>query len=171
MEELGPDNKKAAVRESRLLQVLNHDNIIRFKEVYKTNRGKLCIVMDYADAGNIYDRIRMQREIKDQDGNQVYFDKDQVLQWIAEISLAIKYCHDRKVLHRDIKSANILLTKNNQCKLCDFGCSRVLSRTKSLANTNAGTPLTPSYIIILIKENLLPTFFDFYFKGGSILLS
>jgi NIMA (never in mitosis gene a)-related kinase 1/4/5 len=76
MEELGPDNKKAAVRESRLLQVLNHDNIIRFKEVYKTNRGKLCIVMDYADAGNIYDRIRMQREIKDQDGNQIYFDKD-----------------------------------------------------------------------------------------------
>ena len=54
MEELDPNNKKAAVRESRLLQVLNHDNIIKFKDVYKTNKGKLCIVMDYADAGNIY---------------------------------------------------------------------------------------------------------------------
>jgi len=55
--------------------------------------------------------------------------------------LAVKHCHDRKILHRDIKAANILLNTDGSTKLADFGISRVLSRTKSLANSGVGTPL------------------------------
>ena len=49
---MSEDEKKETFREAKILEVLNHPNIIRFKEVYKTKRGQLCIVMDYAD-GNI----------------------------------------------------------------------------------------------------------------------
>ena len=55
--------------------------------------------------------------------------------------LAIKHCHDRKILHRDVKAANVLLNKDGSAKLADFGISRVLSRTKSLAVSGVGTPL------------------------------
>ena len=43
------EEKKETFREAKILEVLNHPNIIRFKEVYKTKKGQLCIVMDYAD--------------------------------------------------------------------------------------------------------------------------
>lgn len=46
---MSEDEKKETFREAKILEVLNHPNIIRFKEVYKTKRGQLCIVMDYAD--------------------------------------------------------------------------------------------------------------------------
>jgi serine/threonine protein kinase len=43
------EEKQETLREAKILEVLNHPNIIRFKEVYKTKKGQLCIVMDYAD--------------------------------------------------------------------------------------------------------------------------
>jgi NIMA (never in mitosis gene a)-related kinase len=46
---MSEEEKQETVKESRILEILNHPNVIRFKEVYKTKRGKLCIVMDYAD--------------------------------------------------------------------------------------------------------------------------
>ena len=46
---MSEDDKKATVREAKILEVLNHPNIIQFREVYRTKAGQLCIVMDYAD--------------------------------------------------------------------------------------------------------------------------
>ena len=46
---MSEEEKRETFRESKILEVLNHPNIIRFKEVYKTKKGQLCIVMDYAD--------------------------------------------------------------------------------------------------------------------------
>ncbi len=51
-----------------MLEILSHENIIDFKEVYKTNKGKLCIVMGYADDGDIAHKIKMQKKVKDKDG-------------------------------------------------------------------------------------------------------
>jgi NIMA (never in mitosis gene a)-related kinase len=45
--------RQDTLKEAKILEVLNHPNIIRFKEVYKTKKGKLCIVMDYADGGDL----------------------------------------------------------------------------------------------------------------------
>lgn len=48
------EERKETFREAKILEVLNHPNIIRFKEVYKTKRGQLCIVMDYADGEHLF---------------------------------------------------------------------------------------------------------------------
>jgi len=71
-----------------------------------------------------------------------------ILNWFTQICLAIKHVHDRKILHRDLKSGNIFLTKNNHVKLGDFGIARVLDRTATMANTIVGTPyyLSPEII-------------------------
>ena len=50
---LSDQEKKETIKEAKILEVLNHPNIIRFKEVYKTKKGKLCIVMDFSDGGDL----------------------------------------------------------------------------------------------------------------------
>ena len=74
--------------------------------------------------------------------------EDEVLDRFTQICLSIKHVHDKKILHRDLKSQNIFLTKKGLVKLGDFGISRVLSNTKSKAKTVVGTPyyLSPEII-------------------------
>ena len=71
-----------------------------------------------------------------------------MIDWFVQICLALKHIHDRKVLHRDIKSQNIFLTKNNIIKLGDFGIAKVLTNTRENAKTMVGTPyyLSPEII-------------------------
>ncbi len=64
----------------------------------------------------------------------------------------MKFVHESKVLHRDLKSQNIFLTKDNVAKLGDFGIARVFSTTKQEARTMAGTPINLSPEIINGKE-------------------
>ena len=62
--------------------------------------------------------------------------------------LALKHVHDRKIIHRDIKSQNVFLMNDNTIKMGDFGIARVLSSTKEKAKTVVGTPyyLSPEII-------------------------
>ena len=60
---------------------------------------------------------------------------------MLQICLALKHAHDRRILHRDLKPQNIFLTRKNFVRLGDFGISRVLSNTLSVASTCVGTPL------------------------------
>ena len=50
---MSEQEKRATLKESKILEALSHPNIIKFREVYKTKRGKLCIVMNYADGGDL----------------------------------------------------------------------------------------------------------------------
>ena len=146
---MNEDERKETLREAKILEVLNHPNIVRFREVYKTKKGKLCIVMDYADGGDLQGKIKEKYKLREKTGGQLqYWDEDHVLNWFTQICLALKHVHDRKILHRDLKSQNIFLTKKGIIKLGDFGIARVLSETKSKAKTVVGTPyyLSPEII-------------------------
>ena len=50
---MSEDEKKTTLKEAKILEALKHPNIVKFKEVYKTKKGKLCIVMEYADGGDL----------------------------------------------------------------------------------------------------------------------
>lgn len=57
------------------------------------------------------------------------FPERQILDWFVQICLAMKHVHDRKILHRDLKTQNIFMTANNEIKIGDFGIARVLQHT------------------------------------------
>ncbi|KFQ25272.1 Serine/threonine-protein kinase Nek1, partial [Merops nubicus] len=97
-----------------------------------TENGCLYIVMDYCEGGDLFKKINAQKG--------VLFSEDQILDWFVQICLALKHIHDRKILHRDIKSQNIFLTRDGTIQLGDFGIARVLNSTAELARTCIGTP-------------------------------
>lgn len=82
------------------------------------------------------------------DNKDKLFEENQILDWFTQICLAVKHVHDRKILHRDIKSQNIFLTKKGVLKLGDFGVSKCLSFTLDQAKTVIGTPyyLSPEIV-------------------------
>ena len=139
---MSESEKKEMIREAKILEALVHPNIVCFREVYRTKKGKLCIVMDYAEGGDLGKRI------SDNQKKGTFFPESQILDWFTQICLALKHVHDRKILHRDIKNQNIFLTKDNMVKLGDFGIARILSNTREKAKTMVGTPyyLSPEII-------------------------
>ncbi|XP_028404175.1 serine/threonine-protein kinase Nek1-like isoform X2 [Dendronephthya gigantea] len=123
--------RKESLQEVKLLSTMEHPNIVSFLESFQ-ERGNLYIVMDYCDGGDLYKKINNRRG--------EYFTEDQVLDWFVQIASALKHVHDRKILHRDIKTQNIFLTRSGTIKLGDFGIARVLKNTMELARTCIGTP-------------------------------
>lgn len=137
-----------AIKEAKILELLDHPNITRFHEVYRTRKGFLCIVMDYCDGGDLQGAIRKQAKQRTADSKPVFFGTEHILDWFTQVALALKHCHDKKILHRDLKAQNIFLTERGIIKLGDFGIARVLSNTLSKPLTTVGTPyyLSPEII-------------------------
>merc|ERR1719389_60166 len=89
--------------------------------------------MAFAEKGDLYSRIKQARAGKP-------ISHDQVLEWLTQGALALKYLHNKHILHRDLKSQNMFLTKEDRLKIGDFGISRVLDGTCAFAKTVIGTP-------------------------------
>ncbi|XP_064190479.1 serine/threonine-protein kinase Nek1 [Anguilla rostrata] len=87
-------------KEVAVLGNMSHPNIVRYRESFEES-GCLYIVMDYCEGGDLFRRINAQKG--------VLFPEDQILDWFVQICLALKHVHDRKILHRDIKSQRIHL--------------------------------------------------------------
>ncbi|NWY59863.1 NEK5 kinase, partial [Chionis minor] len=124
--------KEASQKEVVLLAKMKHANIVTFYDSLQ-EKNKLYIVMEYCDGGDLMKRINMQ--------HGVLFDEDQILSWFVQISLGLKHIHDKKILHRDVKTQNIFLSNNGKvAKLGDFGIARQLNSTMEFAHTCVGTP-------------------------------
>ena len=124
-------DRNEALKEAKVLSSLNHPNIVKYITSFQ-ERGCFYIVMEYADGGDLSQKIEKRR-------NKL-FSEDEILHDFIQICLAIKYIHDRKILHRDLKTQNIFLTKKGDVKLGDFGIASVLEHTFQLCRTQIGTP-------------------------------
>ncbi|NXY52483.1 NEK3 kinase, partial [Callaeas wilsoni] len=128
MSSSGVENSR---KEAVLLAKMKHPNIVAFKESFEAD-GHLYIVMEYCDDGDLMQKIKHQ-------GGHL-FPEDTILHWFVQMCLAVKHIHDKRVLHRDIKSKNVFLTQSGKVKLGDFGSARLLAHPMSYACTYVGTP-------------------------------
>ena len=95
---LGTKEREEAKKEIKLLASFNHPNIVRYRDSF-LDTGVLNIVMDYAEGGDLHNLLKSQ--------NAKLLSEDKVLDYFVQLCLAMKHVHDRKVLHRDIKSQNV----------------------------------------------------------------
>ena len=134
-------NKKElaeAKQEAKFLESLNHRNIVRYIEDF-SHKGEFCIVMEHACGGDLHQKIRKRKKARKT------LSEKEIMHVFVQICEALKECHSRNILHRDLKSQNIFLdidreTKSIVVKLGDFGIARTLSSTRGLARTQIGTP-------------------------------
>eukprot|EP00658_Telonema_sp_P-2_P076564 TRINITY_DN6729_c0_g1_i1.p1 TRINITY_DN6729_c0_g1~~TRINITY_DN6729_c0_g1_i1.p1 ORF type:complete len:384 (-),score=78.71 TRINITY_DN6729_c0_g1_i1:278-1429(-) len=123
-------------QESRGLgDVYKRQNIIRHVGNDEVD-GMLLIIMEFADGGDLY------KQIKARQPQQRYFREHEILFIFLQLCLALDHIHTKKMMHRDIKTANVLLTTTGLVKLGDFGFSRQYedSLSNPVGSTFCGTP-------------------------------
>ena len=110
-------------------------NVVKYEAHWFDGRKppeKMTIVMEYCDCGDLGQKIR--------DAKGCYFHERKIIGWFEQMCAAIKQCHDRQIIHRDLKAENFFLTMNGtRIKLGDFGVARVLENTTSGGIKNART--------------------------------
>jgi NIMA (never in mitosis gene a)-related kinase len=124
-------DKKAqedAKREAAFLKSLRHPNIVGYIESF-VEKGMLHIVMDYADGGDLNQRVTALKNARQT------MPEEEALSYFVQICLALKHVHDLRILHRDLKSQNVFLTKKGIVKVGDFGIAKALSSSMDMART------------------------------------
>eukprot|EP00094_Tigriopus_californicus_P011915 TCALIF_11510-PA protein Name:"Similar to MAP3K12 Mitogen-activated protein kinase kinase kinase 12 (Homo sapiens)" AED:0.14 eAED:0.14 QI:626/0.71/0.75/0.75/0.57/0.62/8/0/752 len=121
--------KEVAETNIHHLRKLNHPNIVQFRGV-STQNPCYCIIMEYCPHGPLFNFLR---EEKDR------VPPKRLVDWTRQVASGMKYLHDHKIIHRDLKSPNILIGRNEIIKISDFGTSRAWGGDQSTCMSFAGT--------------------------------
>jgi serine/threonine protein kinase len=133
MNKLKPKEKENSLNEIRILASITHNNVISYKEAFYDNASfSICIVMEFAENGDL------ERKISQNIKNKTFMSESDVVSFFVQIVLGLKALHDKKILHRDIKAANIFIFKNDVVKIGDLNVSKV--NKNGLVHTQTGTP-------------------------------
>ncbi|XP_078516046.1 serine/threonine-protein kinase Nek9 isoform X1 [Lissotriton helveticus] len=127
---LSEKERRDALNEIVILALLQHENIVAYYNHFLDN-STLLIELEYCNGGNLFDKIVRQKDM--------LFDEETVLWYLFQIACAVSCIHKAGILHRDIKTLNIFLTKANLIKLGDYGLAKQLSSEFSMAETCVGT--------------------------------
>ncbi|KAM6912856.1 serine/threonine-protein kinase Nek9 [Xenentodon cancila] len=128
---LSERERRDVTNEISILSMLEHNNIIAYFNHFM-DKNTLLIELEYCNGGNLYDKILQQR------GN--LFSEKVVIWYLYQIASAVAHIHKAGILHRDIKTLNIFLTKTDLIKLGDYGLAKKLDSEFSMAETCVGTP-------------------------------
>ena len=108
--------KKIAMREIRMLKQLRHDNLVNLIEVFRRKR-RLYLVFEYVDHTLLHDL----------ESNPSGLPSRQARIYLWQIIEAVRFCHSKNIIHRDVKPENVLVSKNHVVKICDFGFARAVA--------------------------------------------
>ena len=128
--DLSPSEKEEVKKEAKLLSQIKSDFVVKFYDTFE-EKNYLNIVMEYCEGGDL-EQLLKQR-------NKIPLNDNFIWKLFIQIVIGLAELHNMKILHRDLKTSNIFLTKNYDIKIGDLGVSKKLSK-EDFAKTIIGTP-------------------------------
>ncbi|XP_036393180.1 MAP/microtubule affinity-regulating kinase 4 isoform X4 [Megalops cyprinoides] len=126
--QLNPTSLQKLFREVRIMKGLNHPNIVQLFEVIETEKT-LYLIMEYASGGEVFDYLVSHGRMKEKEARAKF----------RQIVSAVHYCHQKNIVHRDLKAENLLLDADSNIKIADFGFSNEFTLGNKL-DTFCGSP-------------------------------
>ncbi|XP_071234615.1 serine/threonine-protein kinase MARK2 isoform X7 [Salvelinus alpinus] len=126
--QLNSSSLQKLFREVRIMKLLNHPNIVKLFEVIETEKT-LYLVMEYASGGEVFDYLVAHGRMKEKEARAKF----------RQIVSAVQYCHQKCIVHRDLKAENLLLDSDMNIKIADFGFSNEFVMGSKL-DTFCGSP-------------------------------
>ncbi len=126
---MGAEYEEHFRSEARAMARLQHSNIVTVYDFGETESGLHYIVMEYVEGSTLFDLI-----------HDHALDQLRVLDIMAQVCAALQYAHERGVIHRDVKPANILVAPDGCVKMADFGLAKLRGTAGGLGDAMFGTP-------------------------------
>ncbi|XP_029111441.1 MAP/microtubule affinity-regulating kinase 4 isoform X3 [Scleropages formosus] len=126
--QLNPTSLQKLFREVRIMKGLKHPNIVQLFEVIETEKT-LYLIMEYASGGEVFDYLVSHGRMKEKEARAKF----------RQIVSAVHYCHQKNIVHRDLKAENLLLDADSNIKIADFGFSNEFTLGSKL-DTFCGSP-------------------------------
>ena len=140
------DIKQRVVKEIEIHQRLQHTNIVSLLE-YREDKHYIYLIMEYCGGGDLYRLFR--------DKQSSGFSEYHAAKLISQLASGIAYLHKYRVMHRDLKLSNLLLTTNGELKIGDFGLAVLLELPTEEHYTMCGTPnyIAPEVASVTKKQH------------------
>ena len=122
------DSRRKLMQEYSILKILQHPNIIRLYESFESVKH-ILIVTELCSGGDLLNYVREHKKLNEKMAKFI----------LKKLLEGLHYCHKKEILHRDIKLDNVLLNKEGELKICDFGVSREVHKNEVMTE-QCGTP-------------------------------
>lgn len=123
--------------EINVMARMDNPHIVKYHDSFTEGENKVNIIMEFCEKGDLHKLLKKRKMLSTK---QMYLSENVVWNFFIQICIGLYHMHSEKILHRDLKTLNIFLTKDNKIKIGDLGVAKILEDFDNFVTSKVGTP-------------------------------